>query len=116
VPAAFEPVLTAGIGGRHHAVARAGRRVGPRLARPAPLQRRRFRSPQEAAQGLAADWEAFFDTKFFRPLESLESRYWLRARLKINSFWGVRSNSGLLHFQSLSPVAPLLDLSAPSLN
>jgi hypothetical protein len=44
--AAFEPIMTAGIGKRHHAKAWAGRPAGAVLTRSALLRRRRFRGPQ----------------------------------------------------------------------
>ena len=65
--AAFEPVVTAGIGERHHAEARTGRAAGAILTRPALLRRGQFGGAQDAAHGLAADGEIFLDAKFFRP-------------------------------------------------
>ena len=64
--AAFEPVMTAGIGERHHAETWAGRAAGAVLARPALLRRGQFGGPQDAAHGLAADGEVFLGAKFFR--------------------------------------------------
>ena len=71
--AAFEPIMTAGIGKRHHAQAWAGRATGAVLARPAFLGRRQFRAPQDAAHGLAADREVLLDTKFFREMRIVEA-------------------------------------------
>src|ERR1017187_10447341 len=64
--AAFEPVMPAGIGERHHAEAWAGWAARAILARPALLRRRQFGGPQDAAHGLAADREVLFAAKFFR--------------------------------------------------
>src|SRR5664280_1022699 len=64
--AALEPVMTAGIGERHHAEAWAGWPARAILARPALLRRRQFGGAQDAAHGLAADREVLFAAKFFR--------------------------------------------------
>src|ERR1017187_9103764 len=58
--AAFEPLMTAGIGEGHHAKTGAGRAAGAILARPALLRRSQFGGAQDAAHGLAADLEALF--------------------------------------------------------
>src|SRR5271170_7105408 len=71
--AALEPVMTAGIGERHHAEAWAGRAVAAILARPALLRRGQFGGPQDAAYGLAADGEVFLDPKFFREMGIVEA-------------------------------------------
>ncbi len=63
--AAFEPIMAAGIGERHHAETGAGRAAGAILAGPALLRRGQFRSPQDAAHGLAAHREMLLGTKFF---------------------------------------------------
>ena len=68
--AAFEPVMTAGIGERHHAETRAGRAAGAILARPALLRRSQFGGAQDAAHGLAADGEVFFGREVFPPDEN----------------------------------------------
>jgi hypothetical protein len=64
--AAFEPVMTAGIGERHHAEAWAGWPARAILARPALLRRRQFGGAQEAAHGLAADGQVLLGMEFFR--------------------------------------------------
>jgi hypothetical protein len=71
--AAFEPVMTAGIGEGHHAETRAGRATRSVLTRPALLRRSQFGGPQDAAHGLAADREALFRTKFFRQMRIVEA-------------------------------------------
>jgi len=71
--AAFEPVVTAGIGQRHHAKARAGRAAGAIFARPALLRRGEFRGPQDAPHGLAADGKILFSTKLFRQMRIVEA-------------------------------------------
>src|SRR5258708_29403818 len=58
--AAFEPVMTAGIGERHHAEAWAGWSAGAVLTRPAFLRRGQFRCPPKAALRLAAHLDALF--------------------------------------------------------
>ena len=62
--AAFEPVMAAGIGERHHAEAWTGRPAGAVLARPALLRRRQFGGAQEAAHGFAADREVLLGRSF----------------------------------------------------
>src|ERR1019366_2253407 len=71
--AALEPIVTAGIGERHHAQARAGRPAGTVLARPALLRRGQSRGAQNAAHGLATDGEVLFGTKFFREMRIVEA-------------------------------------------
>jgi hypothetical protein len=71
--AAFEPVMTAGIGERHHAEAWAGGSAGAVLTRPAFLRRGQFRSPQNAAHGLAADGEVLFGLEFFAEMGIVET-------------------------------------------
>src|ERR1019366_10528672 len=71
--AALEPIVTAGIGERHYAQARAGRPAGTVLARPALLRRGQVRGTQNAAHGLAADGEVLFGTKFFREMRIVEA-------------------------------------------
>src|SRR5208282_713172 len=71
--APLEPIVTAGIGERHPAQARAGRSAGTVLARPALLRRGQFRSAQNAAHGLATDGEVLFGTKFFREMRIVEA-------------------------------------------
>jgi hypothetical protein len=71
--APFEPIVTTGIGERHHAEARAGRAAGTISTRPALLRRRQFGGAQEAAHGFAADGEVLFDTKFFRQMRIVEA-------------------------------------------
>ena len=63
--AALEPIMTAGIGKRHHAKAWAGRPAGAVLPRPALLGRGQFRAPQDAANGFAADAEVLFEREVF---------------------------------------------------
>src|ERR1019366_2934549 len=64
--AALEPVMTAGIGERHHAEAWTGRPARAVLARSALLRRRQLGGPQEAAHGLAAHGEVLLGLEFFR--------------------------------------------------
>ena len=64
--APFEPIVTPGIGERHHAEARAGRAAGTISTRPALLRRRQFGGPQDTAHGFAADGEVLLDTKSAR--------------------------------------------------
>ncbi len=71
--AAFEPVMTAGIGEGHHAKTRARRASGTILARPALLRRGQFGGAQEATHGLAADGEIFFAAQFFRQMGIVEA-------------------------------------------
>ena len=71
--AAFEPVMTAGVGERHHAETRAGRATGAILARPALLRRGQFRGPQDATHGLAADREILLGAQFFRQMRIVEA-------------------------------------------
>src|SRR5208337_1818966 len=71
--AALEPVVTAGIGERHHAETWTGQAAGAILARPALLRRSQFGGPQDAAYGLAADGEVFLDPKFFREMGIVEA-------------------------------------------
>src|SRR5450432_1276525 len=72
--AAFEPVVTAGIGERHHAKARAGRAPRAIFSRPALLRRSQFGSAQDAPHGLAADREVLFGTKFLRQMRIVEAQ------------------------------------------
>jgi hypothetical protein len=51
----------------------AGRSAGAVLTRPALLRRSQFRSPQEAAHGLAADGEPILGAKSFRQMEIVEA-------------------------------------------
>ena len=71
--AAFEPIMTAGIGQRHHAKAWAGRPAGAVLTRSALLRRRHFRGPQDAANGFAADGKVLLEAKFFRQMRIVET-------------------------------------------
>jgi hypothetical protein len=71
--AAFKPVMTTGIGERHHAEAWAGRPAGAVFSRPALLRRRQFGGAQDAAHGLAADGEVLLEAKFFRQMRIMEA-------------------------------------------
>jgi len=71
--AAFEPIVTAGIGERHHSETRTGWAAGTILARPAFLRRSQFGGSQDAAYGLAADGEILFGAKFFRQMRIVEA-------------------------------------------
>ena len=71
--AAFQPVMTAGIGERHHTEARPGRPAGAVLARPALLRRAQLGGAQDAAYGLAAEEEVLLDSKFFRQMRVVEA-------------------------------------------
>ena len=71
--APLEPIVTAGIGERHHAQARAGRPAGTVLAKPALLRRGQFRGTQNAAHGLAADGKVLLETKFFCEMRIVEA-------------------------------------------
>ena len=71
--AAFEPVMAAGVGERHHAETRTGRASGTIFTRPPFLRRGQFGSPQDAAHGLAADGEVLFAVKFFRQMRIVEA-------------------------------------------
>jgi hypothetical protein len=71
--AAFEPVMAAGIGERHHAETGAGRAAGAILARPALLRKSEFGGAQDAAHGFAADGESLFGAKFFRQMRIVEA-------------------------------------------
>src|ERR1017187_7655410 len=93
--AAFEPVMTAGIGERHNAEAWAGWPARAILARPALLRRRQFGGTQDAAHGLAADREVLFAAKFFRQVGIVEALILAAARLKINCFWGIETAQGM---------------------
>jgi len=93
--AAFEPVVTAGIGERHHAETRAGQASETVGAGPALLQRGQLGGPQDAAHGLAAEAEAFLRAKFFCEMGIVEARYLPRARPTINSFWGAVTAQGM---------------------
>jgi hypothetical protein len=72
--AAFEPVMTAGVGERHHAETWAGRAPGAILARATFLRRGQFCGPQDAAHGLAAESETFLGAKFFGEMRIVEAR------------------------------------------
>ena len=71
--AALEPVMTAGIGERHHAEAWAGRAAGVIFAGPALLRRGQFGGAQDAAHGLAAEAEILLDPKFFGEVGIVEA-------------------------------------------
>jgi hypothetical protein len=71
--APLEPIMTAGIGERHHAEARTGRAAGAVLTSPALLRRSQFGGAQDAAHGLAADGEVLFGAKFFRQMRIVEA-------------------------------------------
>ena len=71
--ATFEPVMTAGVGERHHAETRTGRASGTILPRPALLRGSHFGSPQNAPYRLAADGKGFFVAKFFRQMRIVEA-------------------------------------------
>src|SRR5450755_1531836 len=71
--AAFEPVMTAGVGEGHHAETRAGRASRTILPRPALLRRSQFGGPQDAAHGLPADGEVLFRAQFFRQMRIVEA-------------------------------------------
>ena len=71
--AAFEPVMTASIGKRHHAQARAGRPAGAVLARAALLGRRQFGGAQDAAHGLPADREVLLAKEFLAEVRIVEA-------------------------------------------
>jgi hypothetical protein len=71
--AAFEPVMTGGIGEHHHAKAWTRRTAGAILASPALLRRSQFRGPQDAAHGLAADGELLLDAEFLRQMGIVEA-------------------------------------------
>jgi hypothetical protein len=73
--AAFEPVMAAGVGERHHAETRTGRASGTILPRPALLRGSQFRCPQDAAHGLAADGEIFLVAEFFRQMRIVEAHH-----------------------------------------
>ena len=72
--AAFEPIVAAGIGERHHAETRAGRAPRAIFSRPALLRRSQFGSAQDAPHGLAADREVLFGTKFLRQMRIVEAQ------------------------------------------
>src|SRR5450755_2706376 len=71
--AAFEPVMAAGIGERHHAEAGTGQAAGAVLVRPTLLGRRQFGGTQDAAYGLAADGEVLLGPKFFGEVGIVEA-------------------------------------------
>ena len=71
--AAFQPVMAAGIGERHHAEAWARQAAGAVLAGAALLRRRQAGGPQDAAHGLAADLEVLFEAKLFGQMGIVEA-------------------------------------------
>jgi hypothetical protein len=71
--AALEPVMTAGVGERHHAETRAGPAAGAILAGAALLRRGQFRGPQDAAHGLAAERKPLLGAKLFREMGIVEA-------------------------------------------
>src|SRR6476646_9386069 len=71
--ATYEPVVTAGVGERHHAETRTGRASGTILPRPAALRGSHVCASQNAPHGLPADGEVFLVTKFFRQMRIVEA-------------------------------------------
>ena len=89
--AAFEPVMTAGIGEHHHAAARARHAARAILARPTLLRRGQFRSPQDAAHGLAADHEILFGAQFLRQMRIVEPLILAASQLQDQLLLGKRN-------------------------
>ena len=71
--ATFEPVVTTGVGERHHAETGTGRASGTILPRPAALRGSHVGASQNAPHGLPADGEVFLVTKFFRQMRIVEA-------------------------------------------
>jgi hypothetical protein len=71
--ATLEPVMTAGVGERHHAETRTGRASGTILPRPTALRGSHFCAPQDAAHGLATDSKFFYVAEFFRQMRIVEA-------------------------------------------
>jgi hypothetical protein len=65
--------MTAGVGEHHHAETRAGRASRAIFTCPALLRRGKFRAPQDAAHGLAADGEVLLAVQFLREMRIIET-------------------------------------------
>src|ERR1700728_113689 len=71
--AAFEPIMTTGIGEYHHAEPWTRRTATAISARPAFLRRDQFGGPQDAPHGLAADGELLLDTELLGQMGVVEA-------------------------------------------
>src|SRR5437868_11687602 len=71
--AAFEPVMTAGVGEHHHAEAGAAQAAGAVLARATLLRRSQLGRAQDAAHALAADREVLFAVQFLAEMRIVEA-------------------------------------------
>jgi hypothetical protein len=71
--AAFEPVMTAGVGEHHHAKARTAQAASAVLARAALLRRSQLGRAQNAAHALAADHEFLLAAQFFTEMRIVEA-------------------------------------------
>ena len=71
--AAFEPIMTAGVGEHHHAEARTAQAAGAVLARAALLRGSQLGRAQNAAHGLATDLEILLRVQFFAEMRIVEA-------------------------------------------
>ena len=71
--AAFEPIMTAGVGEHHPAEARTAQAAGAVLARATLLRRSQLGRAQNAAHALAADLEIFLTAEFFAEMRIIEA-------------------------------------------
>jgi hypothetical protein len=92
--AALKPVMTAGIGERHHAEAWAGRPARAVLARPAFLRRRQFRGAQDAAHGFAADREVLVAVEIFAEMRIVEALILAAGQAQDQLLLGKRKGPG----------------------
>jgi hypothetical protein len=92
--AAFEPVMAAGVGKRHHAQTGTGRPAGAILAGSTLLRRGQFGGAQDAAHRLATDREAFSAAKFFRQMRIVEALVLAASQLQDQLLLGKRNRPG----------------------
>src|SRR5580700_10332821 len=71
--AAFQPIMTAGIGEHHHAEAGTAQAAGAVLASTALLRRCQLGAAQDAAHGFAADRQMLFAVQFLAEMRIVEA-------------------------------------------
>ena len=92
--AAFQPIMTAGIGEHHHAEAGTAQAAGAVLASAALLRRCQLGGAQNAAYGLAADRQMLFAVQFLAEMRIVEANILAADQFENRATLGSRESPG----------------------